>query len=80
MKRRPRPGTRRRRLQKNMRSPMRRNRRLRNRYHRQLRAELYGAMIETFQADDRLIAPAWLHMAPGSLVVNPKDLIKVTAS
>ena len=81
MKRRPRLGTRRRRLQRNMRSPMRRNRRLRNRACRQARAEMIGGLIEMFEKDDRLVPPPWVRdYQAASLILNPKDLIRVTGS
>lgn len=75
MRRRPRPGTRHRRLKKRLHMPLRAKRQRRNRAARQARRELTTAMIEMFRGDRRLVPPPWLLMP---VVNDPRAAFLVT--
>lgn len=77
MKRRPRPGTRHRRLQQTLRSPARARRQLRTRAARLEKR----ALIEMFRSDDRLVPPSWAwDMVYGGNTNRPSDLAILTGA
>ena len=80
MKRRPRPGTRHRRLQKHLRTPLRAARQRRNRAARLARRELAEALVELFRGDSRLVPPAWMyfHAYYSSVINDPAAGFRVT--